>query len=230
MNDRFEGCVLSMNCDLKLGSTRGLDISEPALAICAVIECPKSGFVEDACDPAPSRPKSSAILSLDDGLGDNPLRFFRGCGLVARKRLAEDAPASWLGSSAVQVSVGFRLRAKSGEDDVLETGYLKAPKDEACDDLWRMIGGLLLLAPVLATTTGFLLPDRWLLSPDERPPDDRETVGTFGIDTATSSLKRVVVDLRVDLPAMGASGSMGVGSSSNVTAPSMLAPAADHDP
>lgn len=205
------------------------------LAVSAIIEGPKSGFVEGAWDPAPSRPKSSAILSLDDGLGDNPLRSFKGCGLMARKRLAEDAPASWFGSSAVQVSVDFRLRVKSGDDEALEPGYLKAPKDEACDDLWRMIGGLLLLAPVLATTTGFLLPGRWLLSPDERspderPPDDRETVGSFGIDTATSSLKRVVVDLRAGLPAMGASGSMDVGSSSNVTAPSMLASAADHGP
>lgn len=230
MNDLFEASVFSTNCDLKLGSTRGLDTSEPVLAVSAIIECPKSGFVEGACDPVSSRPKSSAILSLDDGLGSSPLRICRRCGVVTRKRLAEDTSASWLGSSAVQVSVGFELRVNSGEDEALEPGFLKAPKDEACDDLWRMIGGLLLLAPVLATTTGFLLPDRWLLSPDERPPDDREAVDSFGIDTATSSLKRVVVDLRADLPVMGASGSIGLGSSSNVTAPSMPAPVADHDP
>ena len=93
-----------------------------------------------------------------------------------------------------------------------------------------MIGGLLLLAPVLATTIGFLLPDRWLLSPDRRLPDDRETIDALGMDTATSSLKRVVFDLRADLPAMGACGSVGVESSSNVTSPSMPVSAVDDDP
>lgn len=104
-------------------------------------------------------------------------------------------------------------------------------KEEICDILCRMIGGLLLLAPVLATTIGFLLPDRWLLSPDRRLPDDRETIDAFGIDTATSSLKRVVFDLRADLSAMGACGSsVGVGSSSNVTSASMPVSAVDDDP
>ena len=103
-------------------------------------------------------------------------------------------------------------------------------KDEICDNLCRMIGGLLLLAPVLATTIGFLLPDRWLLSPDRRLPDDRETIDALGMDTATSSLKRVVFDLRTGLPAMGACGSVGVESSSNVTSPSMPVSAVDDDP
>ena len=92
-----------------------------------------------------------------------------------------------------------------------------------------MIGGLLLLAPVLATTIGFLLPDRWLLSPDKRLPDDRETIDALGIDTATSSLKRVVFDLRADLSAMGAGGSVGVESLSYMTSPSMPVSAADGD-
>ena len=103
-------------------------------------------------------------------------------------------------------------------------------KEEICDVLCRMIGGLLLLAPVLATTIGFLLPDRELLSPERRLPDDRDTIDALGIDTATSSLKRVIFDLRADLPAMGACGSVGVGSLSNVTSPSMPVSAVDDDP
>ena len=122
------------------------------------------------------------------------------------------------------------LRAKFGDDEVREGGSFKVLKEEICDNLCRMIGGLLLLAPVLATTIGFLLPDRWLLSPDRRLPDDRETIDALGIDTATSSLKRVIFDLRADLPAMGACGSVGVESSSNVTSPSMPVSAVDDDP
>ena len=55
---------------------------------------------------------------------------------------------------------------------------------------------------MLATTTGFLLQDFWLLSPeDDRPVFSLADLITdaegLGIDTATSSLKRVVTDLRV---------------------------------
>lgn len=55
---------------------------------------------------------------------------------------------------------------------------------------------------MLATTTGFLLPDFWLLSPEDDLPvfslaDLITDVEDLGIDTATSSLKRVVTDLRV---------------------------------
>ena len=160
VKDRFKGRVLSMNCDLKLGSTRGSGVSRLALAISSISECPELGFVEGCCVPTCTPPKSSTVPPLDGGLGDDSLRFFEGCGLAARRRLAEDAPASWLGPLAVLVSVGFILRARFGEDENLDEGSFKAPKEEACDDLCRMTGGLLLLAPVLATTTGFLLPDR----------------------------------------------------------------------
>ena len=174
-----------------------------------------------------SPPKPSAISLLKGGLGDDPLSFFKGCGLAARKRLAEDAPASWLGPLMVY---GVILTAKFGEDEVREGESFIVLKEEICDSLCRMIGGLLLLAPVLATTIGFLLPGRWLLSPDRRLPDDREIADALGIDTATSSLKRVVLDLRADLSAMGAYGSVGVESSSNVTSPSMPVSAVDGDP
>lgn len=49
------------------------------------------------------------------------------------------------------------------------------------------------------------------------------------MDTATSSLKRVVVDLRADFLTPGTSGSVGVGSLSNPTATSLPTPAADPD-
>lgn len=55
---------------------------------------------------------------------------------------------------------------------------------------------------MLATTTGFLLQDFWLLSPEDDLPlfslaDLVTDIEGLGIDTATSSLKRVVTDLRV---------------------------------
>ena len=55
---------------------------------------------------------------------------------------------------------------------------------------------------MLATTTGFLLQDFWLLSPEDDLPVFSLAgliidVEGLGIDTATSSLKRVVTDLRV---------------------------------
>ena len=119
------------------------------------------------------------------------------------------------------------LRAKLGEEEVLEGGSLPAPKEATCDDRCRMTGGLLLLAPVLATTMGFRLPGRWLLSPDKRAPESRVTVGALGIDTATSSLKRVVVDLRADFPPVGTDDSVGVGSSSKAAVPSLPIAAAN---
>ena len=115
------------------------------------------------------------------------------------------------------------MGARFGEEEVLEGASFEAPDEAACDDLCRMTVGLFLLTPVAAKTTGFLFPDRWLFSPDRRPPDERETVEALGVDTATSSLKRVVVDLRAEVPATGIRDSIGVEPSSKMTASSLLA-------
>ena len=80
---------------------------------------------------------------------------------------------------------------------------------------------------MLATTTGFLLPDFWLLSPEDDLPVFSlayliTDVEGLGIDTATSSLNRVVTDLRV--VAVRPDGAIaergGVASSSRTTASS----------
>ena len=94
VNDRVEGLVLSTNWDLKSGSTSGLDNSELALDISGMTEPSERGLVEGSCIPICSPPKSSAISLLEVGLSDDPLSFFKGCGLAARKPLAEEAPAS----------------------------------------------------------------------------------------------------------------------------------------
>ena len=80
---------------------------------------------------------------------------------------------------------------------------------------------------MLATTTGFLLQDFWLLSPEDDLPvfslaDLIIDVEGLGIDTATSSLKRVVTDLRVVAvrPDGPTSERVGVPSSSRTTASS----------
>ena len=80
-----------------MGSTSGLDGPEPALDVSATAEPSERGFVEGSCIPISSPPESSAILLVEDELSDDSLSLFKGCGLAARKRLAEDAPASWLG-------------------------------------------------------------------------------------------------------------------------------------
>ena len=94
-------------------------------------------------------------------------------------------------------------------------------RDDVCDDFRRPNEGFILLAPVLATTTGFLLIDFWLLSPEDDLPvlsraDLITDVEGLGMDTATSSLNRVVIDLRVvaGRPDRARTESVGVASSS----------------
>ena len=86
----------------------------------------------------------------------------------------------------------------------------------------------------MATTTGFLLQDFWLLSPEDDLPvfslaDLITDVEGLGIDTATSSLKRVVTDLRgVAVPPDGIRAEcVGVASSSRTTASSFSPMALD---
>ena len=80
---------------------------------------------------------------------------------------------------------------------------------------------------MLATITGFLLQDFWLVSPEDDLPvfslaDLITDVEVLGIDTATSSLKRVVTDLRVVAvrPDGTVAECVGVASSSRTTASS----------
>ena len=81
---------------------------------------------------------------------------------------------------------------------------------------------------MLATTTGFLLQDFWLLSPEDDLPlfslaDLITDIEGLGIDTATSSLKRVVTDLRVVAvrPDGTIAECVGLASSSRITASSV---------
>lgn len=123
------------------------------------------------------------------------------------------------------ISIDLGLRARFEYEEVLEL-----PRDEVPNDFRRPMAGLILLAPVLATTIGFLLPDFGMLSPDDDLPvfslADRITaVEGLGMDTATSSLNRVAVDLRLgaDLPNGASIGSVGVGLTSTMTASSFSA-------
>ena len=97
-----------------------------------------------------------------------------------------------------------------------------------------------MLDPVLATTTtGFLFPNLWLLSPDDLPIRSLDILvfdcEPLGIETATSSLNRVVAALRgpedsadpAGLLAFGKAKSEGSWSSSETMASSSSAIARD---
>ena len=228
-NEPWAERVLPMNFDLKSGSTSGFGAS-----LTSSLELSESssmafnlplGLAVGRCASSSPSSESSDESSLEDGSGGSGTRLFEGCGLAARACFAVAASASWLDLSFDPESLGLGLRARFEYDEVLEF-----PRDEVPDDFRRPIAGLFLLAAVLATTTEFLFPDLWMLSPDEDLPvfslADRITVvEDLGIDTATSSLKRVVVDLRLeaDLPDGVSVDSVGVGLSSKTTTSSFSA-------
>ena len=171
--------VFPMNFDLKFGSTRGFSApgfsvpdlpeasssfssSSPSSSLSSSLSSSSSVdsrlpfvFSEETRVLTPgSSSDSSEDSSLECGSCGTGFLSFEGCGVTARDRFSVDASCSFLEVCFDSDTRSFGLRAKFKLDAVLEPG-----RDDVCEDFRRPSDGLLLLAPVLATTTGFLFED-----------------------------------------------------------------------
>lgn len=145
---------MSTNFDLKLGSISGLSAGASSSSEASEVSSLSSDAAWPFCASMSFSLSSPESLSCDGGPGESRRRCFEGCGLIARARLVACASAPCLAPTLAFVALNFGLRANFEYDEVLDLPKLDVP-----DDLRGKTAGLRLLAPVLATTTGFLLPD-----------------------------------------------------------------------